>query len=165
MTDRSRLTTRQQAFIRHYLAGADGVRGNAKKAAIAAGFARRSAEVTGSRMLRKAKVAAAIKSLQEKADASVVRRLRDWQELAVGAQETMEQVRAGKIKKGAVVRLMAADKILDRALGKPPTKVQLAGAVTLSHALDALDEIDNEDQGGERDRADGTRHVLAIAQS
>jgi phage terminase small subunit len=133
------LTARCQAFIRYYLAGKTGVRGNATKSAQAAGYSKKTAYAQGCRLLKNAEVRKAIKSKQREADARVVRELVDWTVLAIGAQETMEGVRSGKIKKGAVVRLMAADKILDRTFGKPPTKVQHSGAVTLAHALEELE--------------------------
>lgn len=136
----AKLTSRHQAFIRFYLSGRTGVRGNATQAAQAAGYSKKTAYAQGCRLLKHAEVRRTIAALQAKANEKVTRELRDWQELAVGAQETMEQVRAGKIKKGAIVRLKAADKILDRAFGKPPTKVQIAGALTLAHALEALDD-------------------------
>lgn len=138
---KKKLTARHQDFIRQYLGGPDGVRGNATKAAQAAGYSRKTAYSQGHRLLKKAEVAAAIKALQEKANAGVTRELRDWQELAIGAQDTVIEIQRGDIEpKIAAVQLMAAREVLDRAFGKPPTKVQLSGQVTLSQALDELDD-------------------------
>lgn len=136
----AKLTARRRSFIRHYLAGKRGVRGNATKAAQAAGYSKKTAYAQGCRLLKKAEVAKAIKSLQEQADADVTTQLRDWNELAVGAQSTVVKIEKGQVKKLAAVRLLAAREILDRTFGKPPTKVQHSGAVTLALALEELDD-------------------------
>jgi len=61
------LTARQRAFVNAYLAGPEGVRGNATQAAIKAGYAVKSAKITGSRMLTNANVAAVIASMSAQA--------------------------------------------------------------------------------------------------
>jgi phage terminase small subunit len=55
------LSQKQQVFIREYL-----VDGNATRAAIAAGYGKKSAAVSASRLLRNAKVAAELERLQKK---------------------------------------------------------------------------------------------------
>ena len=77
---------RQEAFCENYLSDPNG-----KQAAIAAGYAARSAEVTGSRLLSNAKVAARIEELREERskrtaiDADwVLRRLAEEVEADVG---------------------------------------------------------------------------------
>lgn len=57
----SDLTPKEQVFIREYLAD-----GNATRAATVAGYSERTASVTGSKLLRKAKVAQELAKLQEK---------------------------------------------------------------------------------------------------
>ncbi len=55
------LTPKEQIFIREFLAG-----GNATKAAIAAGYSAKTASVTGSKMLRKPKIAEELANLRKK---------------------------------------------------------------------------------------------------
>lgn len=55
------LSPKEQLFIREFLSS-----GNATKSAIAAGYAAGSASVTGSKLLRKAKVSAELANLREK---------------------------------------------------------------------------------------------------
>lgn len=115
------LNPRRHAFVHHYTAGAEGVRGNGRESARAAGFtgADGSLDVTASRLLRDAKVAAAIRKLHSKADQKVVERLVDWKLEVPACRDTLVSVRDGKVKRGAAVRVLAAEKLLDRALGKP----------------------------------------------
>jgi len=65
-----KLSPKQRLFIKHYR-----LNHNGKQAAIAAGYTKRSAEVTASRLLRNAKVAAELgeqqKQLEEKLEVSV----------------------------------------------------------------------------------------------
>lgn len=55
------LTPKEQIFVREYL-----IDGNATRAAIAAGYSEASASVTGSKLLRKAKIAGELAKLREK---------------------------------------------------------------------------------------------------
>src|SRR5215470_14782273 len=75
------LNPRQRAFVQHYIAGADGVRGNATAAYRAAGYTPRTdtvAAITASQLLRNPKVAAAIRRYHAQADAAAIAKLRDW---------------------------------------------------------------------------------------
>lgn len=55
------LSPKEQVFVREYL-----LHGNATKAAVAAGYSAATASVTGSKLLRKAKVSAELAKLREK---------------------------------------------------------------------------------------------------
>lgn len=57
----SDLSPKEQVFVREYLA-----HGNASKAAVAAGYSAATASVTGSKLLRKAKVSAELANLRKK---------------------------------------------------------------------------------------------------
>lgn len=122
---------RREAFARHYAAGADGVIGNGRESARAAGFKGTDAslDVTASRLLRNAKVMAAVSRLHGKAEGRAVARLADFKAEVPACLDTLVEIRDGKITKGAAVRVMAVDKLLDRALGKPASKVQLDSGV------------------------------------
>lgn len=122
---------RREAFARHYAAGAEGVIGNGRESARAAGFTGTDAslDVTASRLLRDAKVIAAMAKLHGKAASKAVARLADFKAEVPACLVTLVEIRDGKITKGAAVRVMAADKLLDRAMGKPTSKVQLDSGV------------------------------------
>lgn len=61
-----KLNTRQRAFAEAYAIPGTKQYGNATQSAIKAGYSERSAEVTGSKLLRNAKVSAYIRGVQEK---------------------------------------------------------------------------------------------------
>jgi len=71
------LTARQRAFVNAYLAGPDGVRGNAKQAAIAAGYSVNGAQVRGSELLTNLKVAAVLARATREATQDAELTLRD----------------------------------------------------------------------------------------
>lgn len=97
------LNTRQAAFVRHYVAGVDGVRGDLTQAYIAAGYSARGhvAEAASARLLRHVGVQAAIAAAHAAADRVAVRRLRDWKELAAEAQERLVTLARGEIPEPA----------------------------------------------------------------
>lgn len=93
------LNARQAAFVRHYTAGADGVRGNLTQSYIAAGYMARGnvAETAAARLFRNVRVRAAIDAAHAKAEAAAGRKLRDWKELAGDAQVRLATLAAGQI--------------------------------------------------------------------
>ncbi|WP_339119187.1 terminase small subunit [Halomonas sp. BMC6] len=88
------LTARQSRFVDEYLIDL-----NAKQAAIRAGYAERSAEVTASRLLSNAKVAAAIQermgARSERTDITADKVLQRWWEIATADAAELTQVRRG----------------------------------------------------------------------
>lgn len=62
----NKLNTRQRAFAEAYSIPGTETYGNAKQSAIKAGYSEKSAEVTGSKLLRNAKVSAYLRGVQEK---------------------------------------------------------------------------------------------------
>lgn len=129
------VTGKRGDFVRHYVAGKKGVRGNATKSAQAAGYSAKTARAQGARLLTKADVKAAITAHHEKADKKVEQQLVDWKLEIPACRDTLVEVRDGKIKRGAAVRIQAADKILDRALGKATTKVDLGAGGELVKSI------------------------------
>ena len=91
------LNARQAAFVRHYVAGADGVRGNASRSFIAAGYSPKGANKMAARMMANAGIKAAIDAAHAKAEAEAGRKLRDWKELAGDAQVRLATLAAGQI--------------------------------------------------------------------
>lgn len=89
------LNARQAEFVRHYTAGADGVRGNATQAYRAAGYTSRAAEVEAAKLVRNPKVRAAIAVAHAAAEGGAARKLKDWKDLAVDAQQRTESLAAG----------------------------------------------------------------------
>lgn len=124
---------RALSFARFYTSGPDGVRDNGRESARAAGFTGtdRGLDVTASRLLRRPNVVKHIESLRRRADERAVAKLVEWRELVPEAQRTLVLGMHGKLGKAPIAkaRQAAADSVLDRALGKPPTKVQLGGDV------------------------------------
>jgi len=68
---RKPLTDRQQAFVYHYLAGEDGVRGIGAKSAIAAGYSPRGANVQAAKLLQMPAVEQQIERYQQRACSAV----------------------------------------------------------------------------------------------
>lgn len=91
------LNARQLAFVRHYTAGAEGVRANAKQAYIAAGYSAHTAESMGPRLLRNAQVAAAVAEAHQRAEKAAIRKLIDWKELAAEAQARLLAIARGRL--------------------------------------------------------------------
>lgn len=126
----SKLNERHRAFVRHYVAGADGVRGSAGAAYSAAGWStlRATADARGCNLLKDPLIVAEIERLTAKAEDKAVAKMVPWMELAPVAQQTLADAMTGVIpSKEAIPRITAADKVLDRAMGKPTSKVQLGG--------------------------------------
>ena len=94
------LNARQAAFVRHYTAGVDGVRGNATASYVAAGYSTQHAHVAGPRLLANVRVRAAIEAAHARAERAAARRLRDWKALAPEAQTRLETLARGLIPDG-----------------------------------------------------------------
>ncbi len=109
------LSLKRQRFVEEYLVDL-----NAKQAAIRAGYSPRSAEVTGSRLLGDAKVAAAIMEAKL-ARSERVEVTQDW---------ILQKLREN------VERAMTAEPVYDRE-GNPTGEYQYAGAVA-NKALELL---------------------------
>lgn len=92
-----RLNARQREFVRHYVSGADGVRGNATQSAIAAGYAAKHAHVNGPALMANHNIKAAVIEAHRRADAAAIARLRDWKTLAPEAQDRLLALARGKI--------------------------------------------------------------------
>ena len=76
------LSVKAQAFVRHFLAGPPGVRGNASQAYIAAGYAPKAAYSGASELLRKPRIQDAIAAYLRKADLTVDRVLEELRRVA-----------------------------------------------------------------------------------
>lgn len=132
---RRTLHPRQLAFIDHYIAGKDGVRGLAGASWEAAGYTSRgnAAMCDGTRALRNPVIAAEIARLRAKAEERVIRKMVPWIEMAPEAQDVLIDVMRGVIPSAeAKHRLAAARDAIDRAEGKPISKVQVAGDLGLT---------------------------------
>ncbi len=135
------LNSRQEAFVRLYMAGEDGVRGNVTRAATVAGYSERTAASQGQRLLKHAKVATLIAHLRATALEESGAKLRDWMLLVPEAQETLLDVMRLRVpSKLADSARKAANDVLDRALGKVPTRMQITGELTIEALLDATDD-------------------------
>ena len=82
----------------------------------------RAAAVSGSRLVHRPRVLARIAQLRETAAAEAVKKLREWHELAVEAQETIRLASTGKLPKEWTAQQIrsaidASLHILDRAIG------------------------------------------------
>mgnify|MGYP000140236874 FL=1 len=62
----SGLTDKEEAFVLHYVGGADGVRGNATQAAIAAGYSAKTARAVACEAMKRPRVKKAIQDSQAK---------------------------------------------------------------------------------------------------
>lgn len=136
------LNSQHQEFVRLFLAGPDGVRGNQTRAAETAGFA----GAYGRRLMADPRIKAAIAKFHKAADKAVERQLEKWASLAPDAQHTVVQIQNGKLAGAATrlrVRLDAAIHVLDRALGKPVAKLQHSGSLI----DDLLKDADSADAG------------------
>lgn len=121
------LRPKHRAFLHNYTSPDSPTFGNAQRSAEAAGY-KKGAEVTAHHILRMPRVMAAIEKIRTKAEARTVNALVPWIDLVPDAQQTLRDAMAGTIEPvQAKPRIVAADKILDRALGKPTTKIQLGG--------------------------------------
>ena len=81
-TTQTPLSAREAAFVRHYLAGRSGVRGNGTQAAIAAGYAPRSAGVQAHALLKRPKIQRAVAARCARADITVDRVLEELRRVA-----------------------------------------------------------------------------------
>src|SRR5262245_28783630 len=69
----AKLTPRRRSFVRNYVAGPPGVRGNGRQSAIAAGYAAGSAECEAARLLALPAIRAQVERAADKLDASADR--------------------------------------------------------------------------------------------
>ncbi len=79
---RTRLSVKERAFVQHFLAGRPGIRGNASRAYIAAGYAPKAAYSGASELLRKPRIQDAIAAYLRKADLTVDRVLEELRRVA-----------------------------------------------------------------------------------
>jgi phage terminase small subunit len=79
---RDPLSVKERAFIRHYLAGQPGIRGNATRAYVAAGYAPRGARQSAWVLLRKPRLAGAIAAYHARAGITITRVLEELRRLA-----------------------------------------------------------------------------------
>ncbi len=141
----------QAHFAELYVAGEEGIRGNATAAYLAAYPScpsRASAAVCGCRLLKLKGVRAYMAALREAAADSASARLRNWMELAPDAQETLRQAAGGELAlqfadahprlQPELIRsaVKAATEILDRALGttKQMHEHRLQGGIVIAVA-------------------------------
>src|SRR5581483_9108914 len=80
---RTPLSRREREFVRLFLVGKRGIRGNATQAAIAAGYSARSARQSASRLMARAAIQDAIAHYDQKAEIDAVRVLREMQRIAL----------------------------------------------------------------------------------
>lgn len=124
------LTPKERAFVHAYTSPDSPSFSNGLASARVAGYKGKDegVRVTASRILDRPAVVAAIEKIRAKAEAKTVKALVPWIELVPDAQQTLRDAMDGTIEPAkAKPRITAADKILDRALGKPTTKIQLGG--------------------------------------
>lgn len=147
-TARKKLNARQESFVFYYAAGTDGTKGNATKSAIAAGYSPKSAKTVGPRLLENVGIQQALIETRKKLGEGVAAAIVPWADLASGAQRVLVDVSLGTVpaKEGGV-RMLAADKILDRAFGKPPVRLQHA-ARSIDDVLREIDEEEARKVGG-----------------
>lgn len=156
------LTKKRLAFATAYVSGETA--GNAKRSAMAAGYPERSASVTASRLLKDPRVLSFVANLrarlvstpvvppkvEQRAETKAVNEAKPWLELVPLAQRALLEGATGVIvtledgtqefRDGASpVRILAADKILDRALGKPVPGRAPESAQDIDAALAALE--------------------------
>jgi len=127
------LNARQQAFVRHYTAGEDGVRGNLTQSYIAAGYTARGnvAETAAARLFRNVRVRDAIDAAHAKAEEAAAARLRDWKELAPGAQSRLLEIAEGRIpgsvakppRRGRGLQAMVIEGAPDTETGQGPARI------------------------------------------
>lgn len=110
-------------FAELYAAGPEELAGNAKACYKRVyGCSDSAAESGGSRLLRHEGVRARVRALREEAAEAAKARLREWWELAPEAQETLLAAARGEFvgdDDNGRVRVQAAQRILDRAMGTP----------------------------------------------
>lgn len=117
------LSPKERAFVVAYLGDAAG---NASKASILAGYAPKSAAVTGSRLLRKANIAAHLAKTRADIECSAIADAAERREIVTAL------LRSGK--ENGLTRLKAAD-VLNKMDGLYIQKHQHEGVVTLEHIL------------------------------
>ncbi len=140
-----------ERMARLYLGGPDGVVGNATESYARAfpsdGLTRTQQQQRGNRVIRSQRVRVRLTELRaeaiSQADPEKVERLREWVELAPDAQQTLHRAATGTLPaswsdedKRQAVR--AAERILDRAIGKVADTVHLGVGGHLAAAVLAL---------------------------
>jgi hypothetical protein len=145
MGDRSNLTRGEEAFALAYVAGADGMQGNATLSYLQAYPTCTSKTVAGScgsRLLKRGRVQARVVELRTEAAEAVRDRLRSWWELAPAAQATLERAAAGILGSSGIgwsderIRsaVKAATYIIDRCEGRP----ELRGSLSVTGGFSVL---------------------------
>ncbi len=140
-----------ERMARLYLGGPDGVVGNATEAYARAfpcdGLERVTVQQRGNRVIRSKRLRVRLAELRAEtlaqASPEIVGRLREWVELAPDAQQTLHRAATGSLPAGwsdedkrQAVR--AAERILDRAIGKVADTIHLGVGGHLAAAVLAL---------------------------
>ena len=141
---RSDLTPKQQRAAEMYVSGPPAVLGskvNAYSQAYNWNGSRRGAQVKASALYARPDVAAYVHALRAAGAAASVRRLREWSELAVDAQETLHRASTGQLPhdlsdEGLRSAVRAAMYVVDRAYGTPSQQIELkqTGGITIEVA-------------------------------
>lgn len=125
-------TTREAAFVQHYRGKA---RGNATKAAILAGYSRKTAAAIASRLLRKVNIKAALRAAVEKAEQ---REKADAEERDRICSAFARDLFGDKLTR------LAAIKELNKVDGRHTIRHQIEGKATLEMVLAASHEGEGE---------------------
>jgi phage terminase small subunit len=95
------LTPKERAFVTSYL-----VDGNGTQAAIRAGYAKQSAHVTASQLLRKPKIAAAIAQAQTKVEAATIADATERREILSAMLRNPDHNESARVKAADVLNKM-----------------------------------------------------------
>jgi len=158
------LTPGEESFALAYVAGADGMQGNGTLCYLHAFPSCSSKPVAGacaSRLLKRDRVQARIHELRNEAAAGVRDLLRDWWELAPGAQATLELAAAGGLPAGwSDERIRSAVKsaqyIIDRCEGRPELRGSIQHTGGFAVFVAGPDELRGQvNPAGQHDAAPG----------
>lgn len=126
------LTARQEAFIQHYTAGEEGIRGNATQSAIAAGFSPKSARQQGADLLAEPYISVHIDALRQAALDKTETKLIDWASMLPEAEAAYRDiVTSPSPPQTAGTRLAAARDIVERVAGKVAQQVKADGVLRI----------------------------------
>src|SRR5688572_22019454 len=96
-----KLNRRQRDFVQHYTAGAAGVRGNATRAAMPAGYSQKSAYSIGHDLLKHPEVGGEVQQVEAEhlssASATADADLEEWSREAEVAKRFIEHLASGRI--------------------------------------------------------------------
>jgi len=126
---RTPLSHREAEFVRHFLAGKLGVRGNATQAYIAAGYAPRAASSCSAELLRKPRVQQALATYCQRRDLTVDRVLDEVRTVALARLEDVAEYEPGRglvLKSDALAHgaLESLEDVVDAA-GQRKVKIRL----------------------------------------